>query len=212
MPIVPQPGAQPLLLAAGRLAVGKNMAGLLRAFSRIAGRCDARLIILGEGPERPTLEAEIRALGLVGRVGLLGYRAEPWDLYRSAAAFVSASVIESFSMVVAEALAYGLPVVAYDSPGPREILADGAFGTLVPAGDEAALGEAMLAALASPCDRDALRNRGAVFSFEAGLAGYQALFDSILDGGGRPDLCDDRSVAPPPTSTRSTRTKSLLAD
>lgn len=175
----PGPGAAPVILAAGRLVPEKNMRGLLRAFARVAVSHPAHLVILGEGPERTVLEEDVASLGLEGRVHLPGYMADPWPLYRTAACFATASRLESFSMVVAEALAYGLPVVATDSPGPREVLADGQFGTLVPPDDEAALAEALRAALTRPDDAARLRARGAVFSVEAALEGYGRLFAAV---------------------------------
>lgn len=174
------PGEPPTILAAGRLSAGKNMLGLIRAFDRIASRTDAELVILGEGDDRPNIESEIRTLGLTGRVHLAGYIASPWDFYRRAACFVSASPIESFSMVVVEALAYGLPVVCYDSAGPREVLDHGLHGTLVSPGDEGALAEAILAALKMPGDEVARRTRAKVFSVEAGLDAYRRLFEEVI--------------------------------
>jgi glycosyltransferase involved in cell wall biosynthesis len=179
-PLPREPGTPRLVLAAGRLVPGKNMLGVIRAFNHIAARLDAHLVIVGEGPDRPALEAEIAALGLHDRVRLPGYVAEPWDLYRQASCFVSASPVESFSMVVAEALAYGLPVVAYDSPGPREVLAHGRYGTLVTPGDEAALGHAIFRALEAPGDEADRRAGGAAFSLQVGLDAYRRLFGEVV--------------------------------
>ena len=179
-PLPREPGTPRLVLAAGRLVPGKNMLGVIRAFNHIAARVDAHLVIVGEGPDRPALEAEIAALGLHDRVRLPGYVAEPWDLYRQASCFVSASPVESFSMVVAEALAYGLPVVAYDSPGPREVLAHGRYGTLVTPGDEAALGHAIFRALEAPGDEADRRAGGAAFSLQVGLDAYRRLFGEVI--------------------------------
>lgn len=175
----PRPGARPLVLAAGRLTPGKNMRGLVRAFARVAAERDADLVILGEGPDRAALEADIAALGLADRVELPGYVAEPWDYYRRAACFVTASEAESFSMVVAEALAYGLPVVATDSAGPREVLEDGHYGSLVPAGDTARLADAIVRALDQPGDAEARMRRGRSFSVEAGVDAYARLAQDI---------------------------------
>ena len=174
-----EPGERTLVLAAGRLTVGKDMRGLVRAFAAVAIRSDAELAILGEGPERLALEADIRDLGLIGRVHLPGYVAEPWSYYERAACFASSSTAESFSMVVAEALSYGLPVVAVDCAGPREVLDDGRYGTLVPPGDTAGLANAILRAIADPGDAEARRRRGRSFSVEAGVDAYAKLAEAI---------------------------------
>ena len=180
--------AAPMVLAAGRLTPGKNMRGLVAAFALVARRRPATLVILGEGPERGSIEDDVRALGLEGRVHLPGYVADPWEHYRRAACFVSASAAESFSMVVAEALRYGVPVVAVDCAGPREVLEDGRYGELVPAGNADALAVALERALDGPPDSELRRHRGAAFSVEAGLQAYARLFEEITAERGSPRL------------------------
>ncbi len=170
---------RPLVLAAGRLTPGKNMRGLVRAFAAVAAERDADLVILGEGPERTALEEDIARLGLHGRVSLPGYVSEPWDYYRRAACFVTASEAESFSMVIVEALAFGLPVVAVDCAGPREVLDGGRYGTLVPAGDSRGLAAAIVSALDHPGDPAGRERRAQAFSVEAGVAAYAALAEAI---------------------------------
>lgn len=172
--------APPLVLTAGRLVPDKDMVGIVRAFARVAGKRPARLVILGEGPERAAIAAEAARLGIADRVEMPGYLREPWALYREAACFVTASRLESFSMVVAEALTYGLPVVASDSAGPREVLDGGRYGTLVPPGDEAALAKAIDHALDGPADIAAARSRARCFSVEAGVAAYESLFEAVI--------------------------------
>lgn len=172
--------APPLVLTAGRLVPDKDMAMIVRAFARATGKRPSRLVILGEGPERDAIAAEASRLGIADRVEMPGYLPEPWRLYREAACFVTASRLESFSMVVAEALTYGLPVVACDSPGPREVLDGGRYGALVPPGDEAALAAAIEHALDAPGDPAAARARGRCFSVEAGATAYERLFESVM--------------------------------
>ncbi|MCW6510147.1 glycosyltransferase [Lichenifustis flavocetrariae] len=180
-PAAPRPtGTPPMILSAGRLVPDKNMRAVVRAFGRIAARCEARLMILGEGPDRPAIQDEILRLGLEKRVELHGYVPEPWALYQQAACFVTASRLESFSMVIAEALAYGVPVVAYDSPGPREVLDDGKYGALIPLDDEECLASAMLAALQNPPDAMLLQERGRAFSVEVGVEAYHRLFCEVI--------------------------------
>jgi len=90
-----------------------------------------------------------------------------------AAVFVLSSTSEGFGNVIAEALACGCPVVSTDCPsGPAEILEHGKYGSLVPVGDDAALGEAICAVLNAPTDRDCLRARGAMFAAEAAADQY----------------------------------------
>lgn len=170
---------RPIILAIGRLIPGKNMRGLVEAFRSVATRRDVDLAILGEGPDRDALENDVRRFGLTGRVHLPGYVAEPWAYYQRASCFVTASPSESFSMVVAEALTYGVPVVAVDSEGPREVLDDGRYGSLVAAGDTRALADAIVQALDDPGDAEARRRRGRCFSVEAGLDAYGSLIDAV---------------------------------
>ncbi|SFG60658.1 glycosyltransferase [Methylobacterium gossipiicola] len=172
------------VLAVGRLAPAKDFATLLRAFARV--RRDASLVIVGEGPERPALEALISDLGLAGRVTLAGHVERPWHLYREAACFAASSRAEAFGNVLVEALAHGLPVASTACDGPVEILEGGRFGALVPVGDAAALAaaiDAMLADPGEPADRIA---RAATFSVAAAVARYEALFTTLLDGGDYP--------------------------
>lgn len=140
-----------LLVASGRIVPEKDYRTLLRAVAIANRRAPLSLLILGEGPERPALEALISELGLEDRVAMPGRMANPFPTMRQADVFVLSSRHEGFGNVLAEALALGLPVVATDCPfGPREILADGRYGALVPVGDSEALAEAILATLEHP--------------------------------------------------------------
>ncbi len=168
-----------VILAVGRLAPEKDFASLIQAFALLI-RPGCRLVILGEGPERQALEAEINRLGLAGRVSLPGYVAEPWPYFRQARCFALTSTLESFGNVVVEALAHGLPVVATRCGGPEEILEHGRFGTLVPVGDIAAIAAALDSALANPGDPQPRRERAAAFSIEAVTTRYEALVESVM--------------------------------
>jgi len=171
------------VLAVGRLAPAKDFATLLRAFARV--RSDAHLVIVGEGPERPALEALVDALGLRERVTLAGHVERPWHLYREAACFAASSRAEAFGNVLVEALAHGLPVASTACDGPVEILEGGRYGTLVPVGDAPALAAAINGMLADPGDPADRVARAATFSVAAAVARYEALFDTLLDGGAR---------------------------
>lgn len=151
-PLDTVPDGQPLVLAVGRLAPEKDFSTLLDAFGRVAlRRPDAMLAILGDGAGRATLEQQVRRLGLVERVRLPGYSANPYAWMARARVFVLSSRYEGLPTVLIEALACGARVVSTDCPsGPREILDGGRLGTLVPVGDAPAMADAIGAALDAP--------------------------------------------------------------
>lgn len=186
-----------VVLSAGRLVDYKGFTRLVRAFARVEP-ADARLVILGEGPERANIEAEIARLGLRDRVSLAGYVREPWNYYASSSCFVLASESEPFGLVVVEALGNGLPVVATDCDGPREILDREMFGEVVPRGDEQALAAAMTRALAAPGDPGPRIERARDFSLDHGLDEYEKLIAQVVrdNRGGRGPIAP-RGVARP---------------
>lgn len=169
----------PIVTAIGRLSAEKGFDDLLDAFSRVR-RPEARLVIGGDGPERERLEQRITALGLGGRVTLLG-RVDPLEHYRKARVIAVPSRTEAFGLVVAEALAHGLPVVATDCDGPHEILGGGRWGRLVPIGDPEAMALALEAALDDPGDPAARIARAADFSLETGMAAWSRLIEDLVE-------------------------------
>lgn len=135
----------PVVLAIGRLARAKGFDILIEAFARVANQTTARLLILGEGPERSRLEAQISSLKMAHVCRLEGYCSNPYPFLRNASAFVLSSRFEGLPTVLIEALAVGTPVIATDCPsGPREILAAGKYGTLVPTENPERLASAIL--------------------------------------------------------------------
>jgi glycosyltransferase involved in cell wall biosynthesis len=142
------PGAPPVILAVGRLTAVKDYPTLIRAFAAIRDQREMRLMILGEGEERPQLERLVAELGLADCVALPGYGANPYNYMARAAVFVLSSISEALPTALIEALAVGTPVVATDcKSGPKEILHGGRYGALVPVGDVTALGGAIVATL-----------------------------------------------------------------
>jgi glycosyltransferase involved in cell wall biosynthesis len=138
----------PVLLAVGRLSPQKDFECLLRAFATVRAETDARLMILGEGPERARLESLVTELGLTGDVELPGWVGNPYPYMARSDLFVLSSRWEGLPTVLIEALFCGLRIVATDCPsGPQEILDGGRYGALVPVGDHAALAAAIIASL-----------------------------------------------------------------
>lgn len=152
---LPEDTARPYLLGMGRLTAQKNFPLLLEAFAKFReSRPGYRLLILGEGPDRPRLEATIAELGLTADVSLPGFTANPFPYVREASAFVMSSDWEGLPTVLIEALALDVPVVSTDcDSGPREILNDGRLGELVPVGDAVALAAAMVRAVENEGNR-----------------------------------------------------------
>jgi glycosyltransferase involved in cell wall biosynthesis len=168
----------PLIVAIGRLVPDKDFVTLLRAFARLKDA--ARLVILGEGPERERLEAEIGALGLGPRVAMPGFASDPGEVLAMARCFALTSRREAFSLVCVEALAHGLPVVATDCGGPAEIVDAPQLGWIAPVGDVEALARALAIALAKPGDPAPRQQRALDFTLEAALDRYDSLIDSAV--------------------------------
>jgi glycosyltransferase involved in cell wall biosynthesis len=138
-----------VVVAAGRFVPQKDFPTLLRAFARVRRQRAARLLLLGDGPDRPEIEHLIEELGIWHDVALPGFLKNPYPYLVHAGVFVLSSGWEGLPGALIEALYCGPPLVSTDCPtGPREILKGGRYGRLVPVGDEAELAEAIGQALA----------------------------------------------------------------
>ena len=157
--------AERRILTVGALKAQKNHALLVRSFARVFKGAPAKLMILGQGELRNPLESLVAELGVADQVLLPGFATDPWPYYASAHLFALSSDYEGYPLVLIEALRSGLPIVSTDcESGPREILAGGRYGTLVPVGDEAALATALEHAFGRELDREALRARAEAIS------------------------------------------------
>jgi len=166
----------PLILGAGKLKRQKDFLTLIEAFAQLQAKRSARLMILGEGPQRARLEARVRELGIQESVAMPGFVANPFAYMARASAFALSSAWEGLPGVLVQALACGCPVVATDCPsGPREILDNGTYGPLVPVGDNRALCAAIERVLEFPAAAERLRERAQIFSAERVAARYLAL-------------------------------------
>ncbi|MEX2622925.1 MAG: glycosyltransferase [Acidimicrobiia bacterium] len=150
----------PVLVAVGRLVAQKDYPTMLQAAFLLSLDLDFRLLVLGEGEERLRLQQLTDQLGLQGVVDFPGFKSPPWPWMARSDLLVLSSTFEGWGNVVAEALALGLRVVSTDCPtGPREILDDGRFGTLVPVRDPRALADGIISTLAAPKEPERLRRR-----------------------------------------------------
>jgi glycosyltransferase involved in cell wall biosynthesis len=142
------PGSLPLeILSVGRLSPEKGQVGLIEAFALAVARgLDARLVLIGGGPEEERVRAAVTASGVAGRVELRGRQPEAAVLEAMARAdlFALSSLMEGLPVVLMEALALGLPVIAPAISGIPELVVDGETGLLYGAGDWAGLADALL--------------------------------------------------------------------
>ena len=172
------PAQPPVILGAGRLTRQKDFPTLVRAFAEVRRQRAARLVILGEGEDRPALEALAAELGVAADVALPGFQENALAYMAGSALFVLSSAWEGLPTVLIEALAAGTQVVSTDCPsGPREILQDGRLGALVPVADPDTLATAILRALdrpAAPLAGDALLP----YTREASVTHYLRVIDA----------------------------------
>lgn len=168
----------PVILGVGRLDQQKDFMTLIRAFEIVRASRPCRLVVVGEGPLRPALEVERGKSQYASDMDFPGYVPQPFSLMANCDVFVLSSRYEGLPNVLIEALACGAPVVATDCPsGPRDVLANGRYGRLVPVGDVAAMASAVIATLDSPTDREVSRARGDDFTLAKSARRYlDALF------------------------------------
>lgn len=164
-------------LGVGRLAAQKNFALLIAAFAQMA-RPDDMLTIVGEGGQRAALETAALKLGVNRQVHMPGHVNPLDDYYARATAFVLSSDYEGLGVVVIEALAAGVPIVATDCAVVMPTLVAGA-GLVVPIRDCDALAAAMDRIAMVSTDVAAMRARAASFAVEAVTAQWLALFAQI---------------------------------
>lgn len=170
----------PVIVAAGSLVPMKGFDVLLNAMAQVVRQRPARLVVFGEGPWRDELISLAESLGIREQVSFPGYIANlPADLSR-ADCFVVSSFAESFSIVLVEALASGVPVVATNCPsGPSEILLNGKYGTLVQYGDSEMLARGILDTLDDK-GKEAPAESWAPYQLERVSKNYEELLSSLL--------------------------------
>jgi glycosyltransferase involved in cell wall biosynthesis len=149
-------------LAVGRFELAKDYPTMLAAFAGVsARRPDSMLLLVGRGSLQPQIEELARSLGLGDRVRFLGVRRDVAELMSAADGYVLSSAWEGMPVVLLEAGAAGMPIVATSVGGNREVVLEGETGLLVPPRDPVALSEAMLRLAALPTDiRHRLGQRG----------------------------------------------------
>jgi glycosyltransferase involved in cell wall biosynthesis len=169
-------GDAPLALVVSRLGLEKNVELAIDALARIG---ELRLAIVGEGPHRPVLEERARRLGVVDRLRFIGGlpRERLPDVYASADAFIFPSTTDTQGLVLAEALAAGLPVIAAESEASREVLTDA--GRVVPPNADA-IAAALRDALATGHDQSAVHLALSRFTVEVQTRRILEIYREVL--------------------------------
>jgi N-acetyl-alpha-D-glucosaminyl L-malate synthase BshA len=164
----------------------KDQATLLRAFARIAVvRDGVDLLMVGDGPLRPSLEELARSLGVASRVRFLGVRTDVPDILGCADVFALTSLSEAASLTLLEAMASAVPVVVTAVGGNPEIVRHGIDGLLVPRGDEPAIASAILQILADPSMAEAMGREAAArasshYRLEQTIERYHDLYSRLV--------------------------------
>ena len=176
----------PVIGALGRLHRNKGYDVLFEALAspELAAR-PWQCVLGGDGPERTTLEAEAKRRGISDRVRFIGWVSDRQAFFNTIDLFVLPSREEPFGIVLIEAMAAGLPVVATDTDGPSSILHDGQTGLMVPRDNAKALAGALINALASQADMAHMGQSGfadakARFSQEDVAALLKSALDRLL--------------------------------
>ncbi len=172
--------AREFVLGVGRLESEKDFATLIEAFKIVSETRDIRLVLVGKGALEANLKKVANSLGVSDRVIFAGYVRNPLPLMKRCSVFVLSSRFEALPTVLIEAMACGAPVVSTDCPhGPREILENGKWGSLVPVGNSRELARAISENLGRKKDRKATE-RADSFSTNQAFNSYATLFPSSL--------------------------------
>ena len=166
----------------------KRVADIVRIFARVRAERAAALVMVGDGPDRVLAEEEARRLGVASDVHFLGKIDDVAPLLAGADLFLLPSASESFGLSALEALASGVPVVASDTGGLREVVRDGVTGALRPVGDVEAMAAAALHILSDRARWQDMSSAAAAdarhrFSRDAIVAQYEALYRDAIEGG-----------------------------
>jgi glycosyltransferase involved in cell wall biosynthesis len=144
----PGSGHPPVIIMVARFVVQKDQAGLIEALAKVSAPW--RLRFAGDGPTRSGLTSRVRELGLADRVEFLGDRNDIPQLLAEADIFALTTHLEGLPLGILEAMRAGLPVIASDIGGIREMLQDGLTGFLIPHGDSELLGRRLQTMLSRP--------------------------------------------------------------
>lgn len=164
----------------------KRINDVVKVFDLIHSAMPARLVFIGEGPDRSTAEMQISRLGLTDRVTFLGPQEDVTQTLRRADLLLSTSESESFGLTIAEAMSCEVPVVASSVGGVPEVIEDGVTGYLAPVGCIRTLAEKAIELLSDPKKQEQFGKAGRkrvleMFERETITTQYEQLYEEILN-------------------------------
>lgn len=185
------PADAPTLVHVSNFRPVKRTLDVIEVFAQVNRGTDARLLMVGDGPERSRAETHARQAGLAGRVRFLGQQDHVGDLLRASDLLLLPSETESFGLAALEAASCGVPVVASRVGGLPEVVVDGVTGLLAPVGDVGAFSAHVTALLADPARRRAMGRAARAracehFSLGPAVERYEALFRRVVGSTTRP--------------------------
>jgi N-acetyl-alpha-D-glucosaminyl L-malate synthase BshA len=164
----------------------KRIEDVIQIFSRISEKINAKLLMIGDGPERPMAEQLCRDLNLCSKIVFLGSQNPVEEIYSIGDLFLMPSATESFGLSALEAMACGIPCVTSNAGGLPEIVLHGKTGFTAEVGDVEAMANRALELLADKPKWDefsiAARSRAEEFKLEAIVPLYESYYQKVLDG------------------------------
>lgn len=184
------PGGEKIVMHISNFRPVKRVEDVVEVFARICKKVDARLVFVGDGPERPRALDRAEELGVRPRILFLGKHASVDELLACADLFLLPSENESFGLAALEAMACGAPVVASNIGGIPEVVTHGETGYLLPVGDIEGMAEAGIRILTDPDESQRLSLAGRQeaedrFSARAVVPLYERLYERVLSEKGR---------------------------
>lgn len=181
------PEAEPLLVHLSNFRPVKRVLDVVEIFARVAARRPARLLMIGDGPDRGQAERRARCLGVGERVSFVGKQDAIHELLSISDLMLLPSAMESFGLAALEGMAHEVPAVASLVGGVPEVVEDGVTGRLLPAGDIEGMAEAAIALLAEPerlraMGRAARRLAEARFCASRIIPQYEDLYARVVSG------------------------------
>ncbi len=181
------PAGERILAHTSNFRKVKRVEDVIRVFDTVRGKISAKLLMIGDGPERQHAEELARSLGLADEVRFLGKQEQMDEILSIADLFLLPSQYESFGLAALEAMACGVPVISTDAGGLPEINLQGETGFLAPVGDVAQMAEGAFRILDSGEEtlqrfREAALAQAGRFAKEVIIPQYEELYESVMHG------------------------------